>query len=78
MAKKTFGLRDVGQFKLYEHRFHDKTEIFISKRINAQKIMRVKVTRKVADYIKVLPHSVFAEECQQRIEGSCMVCLRLK
>jgi hypothetical protein len=63
------GLRDVGQFKLYEKRLADKVEILVSKHIN-NKIQRVKITRADAIKLQGLPKTNFAEECQQRLEGA--------
>jgi hypothetical protein len=63
------GLRDVGQFKLYEKRLADKVEILVSKHFN-NKIQRVKITRADAIKLQGLPKTNFAEECQQRLEGA--------
>jgi hypothetical protein len=64
------GLRDVGQFKLYEKRTNGKVEIFVSNQVSQCKLIRVKITRECANKIASLPKSNFAESCQQLIEGA--------
>lgn len=64
-----YGLRDVGQFKLYEKRIAGKVQILVSKQED-NKTQRVKVTRADANRLQGLPKTTFAEECQQRLEGA--------
>lgn len=70
MTVKIHGLRDVGQFKLYEKRLAGKIDIFISKQVDSRKFMRVKITRKDAEKIAALPKSNFVESCMQYLEGA--------